>query len=305
MADECPPTTAVVFSCDDAYFFLARGLVMSLADVGYPSTDTKLFLIDIGCGPDALAWMKDHGVEILPFDPALIPQRVMAVIRSPQRAQVGRPWIPDMLPQFDHLIWLDCDLWLQNGDLIRHLKNSAREMPDAVTMAPGTSHYNTGLLVNIDRLLHMQHLWFGTCYEGDLANHAMTSLHFSSGVFGMRRSSPIWQQWRKELEHCYPRVAERFPNLLHLAEQIALNIAALQLGQYVRLDPLYNFHCNGGGAVRLPNGIVMTNLMLPPREIGVVHLANWSFLRKQYVSHQLLYRCGDYLSPAEMAMITQ
>ena len=106
MADERSSTTAFVFSCDDAYFFLARGLVMSLADFGYPNTDTRLILIDIGCGAEALAWMKDHGVEIVPFDPALIPQKVMAVIRSSQRAQVVRPWIPDLLPQFDHLIWL-------------------------------------------------------------------------------------------------------------------------------------------------------------------------------------------------------
>ena len=79
-------TTAIVFSCDENYFFLARGLVLSLADAGYPSADTKVVLIDIGCGPASQSWMKDHGVEIMPFNPALIPQNVMSVVTAVQRS---------------------------------------------------------------------------------------------------------------------------------------------------------------------------------------------------------------------------
>jgi hypothetical protein len=44
-------------------------------------------------------------------------------------------------------------------------------------------------------------------------------------------------------------------------------------------------------------------MMLPTREIGVVHLANWSIMREQYIAQKLLYRSGDYLTPAERARI--
>jgi hypothetical protein len=51
------------------------------------------------------------------------------------------------------------------------------------------------------------------------------------------------------------------------------------------------------------SGRVVTNLMLPPREIGVVHLANWSAMRQTYLEQDLLYRSGEYLSPTERARI--
>ena len=71
----------------------------------------------------------------------------------------------------------------------------------------------------------------------------------------------------------------------------------------VRLDPLYNFRCDVAGALRVASGRVVTNLMLPPREIGVVHLANWSAMRQSYLEQDLLYRSGEYLSPTERARI--
>jgi hypothetical protein len=300
-----PAATAIVFACDEAYVFLARGLVLSLADAGYPTGDTKVVLIDIGCGPASLSWMKERGVEVVPFDASLIPPAIMAVIKPVQRAQVVRPWLPALLPQYEHLIWLDCDLWLQNGELIAHLKAGAGIMPDAVMLAPGNSHYNASFYYALEHLLTMQRIWFESCYEPDLVKNIASSLHYSSGVFGMRRSSPVWALWAKEVEYLYPAVKERHADLLHLAEQIALNIVVFRTKLLVRLDPLFNFHCNVGGAMRTSSGRVVTNMMLPSREIGVLHLANWSVCRESYIEQKLLYRSGDYLTDAERAALTQ
>ena len=299
-------TTAIVFSCDEAYFFLARGLVLSLAEAGYPNGDTKLVLIDIGCGPASQSWMKDNGVEVMPFNPVLIPQNVMSVISAAQRAQVVRPWLPDLLPQFEYLICLDCDLWVQNGEFMIVMRAGAKMAPDAVVVAPGLSNYNLRFYVGIDQLLAMQRLWFESCYPPDLVNKISNALHYSSGVFGMRRTSPVWALWRQEIEFIYPAIATRTgrnKSLMHLAEQIALNVVIFRSGLFRRLDPLYNFHCNSGGAARAPNGRVVTVTMLPSREIGVIHLANWSAMYKNYFSRNLLYRSGDYLSPAERAAL--
>src|ERR1700733_9460788 len=79
--------TAIVFSCDEKYVPLAKGLVLSLADGGVPNADLSLVLIDIGCGPNSLTWMRDRGVEIVPFDPAPNAPAVLAVIKPHQRAQ--------------------------------------------------------------------------------------------------------------------------------------------------------------------------------------------------------------------------
>jgi len=299
------PATAIVFSCDEGYVFLARGLVLSLAAAGYPNGEFKLVLVDLGCGPESLAWMKDRGVEVVPLDPALIPQKIMAVITPTQRAMAMRPWLSELLPQFEHLIWLDCDTWLQNGDVIHCLRAGANAMPDAVTVAPGNSHYGMTFYTDIEHTLAMQRGWYSNCCEPAFAKQIAATLHYSGGVWGLRRSSPFWAHWRREIEHTYPTLAIRYPDLVHLAEQIALNIAIFKSGLVVRLDPLYNFHCNTGGAIRLPDGRVVTNMMLPPREIGVLHLANWKFLSQQYIELKLLYRGGEYLTPAEWAKLAR
>jgi hypothetical protein len=99
-------------------------------------------------------------------------------------------------------------------------------------------------------------------------------------------------------------MAARNESLMHLAAQIALNVVIVRNPLLiVRLDPLYNFDCSVTGAVRMPNGRVVTNLMLPPREIGVIRLADWVTMRRTYLETNLLYRSGDYLSPAERALI--
>lgn len=296
--------TAIVFSCDEGYFLLARGLVLSLAEAGYPNGDTRVVLIDIGCTPETVAWMKDRGVDVVSFDTALVPSKVMSVIKPVQRAQVIRPWLPDLLSQFDLFIWLDCDMWVQNGDLMNVIRAGAHIAADAVIVAPGNSHYNSTFYVELEHLFNMQRIWYESCYDAAFAKEAATKLHYSSGVFGMRRSSPVWALWRQEVEYLYPFLASRNIDLMHLAEQIALNVVIIRSGLLVRLDPLYNFHCNVAGAVRMANGRVVTNLMLPSREIGVIHLANWSIMRRYYMEMNLLYRSGEYLTPVERARIS-
>jgi hypothetical protein len=92
MATSNPSGAEIVFSGDEA--FLARALVMSLIDAGHPSADVRLVLIDIGCGRQTLAWMRNHGVEIVEIPLELIPASVTAVIRPVHRALVVRPFLP-------------------------------------------------------------------------------------------------------------------------------------------------------------------------------------------------------------------
>ena len=111
----------------------------------------------------------------------------------------------------------------------------------------------------------MQLTWYTSCYEPYVANKAASSLSYSSGVFGMRRTSPIWALWRQEVEFLYPAMSVRNEALMHLVPQIALNIVIVRNPLIVRLDPLYNFRCDVPGALRVGSGRVVTNLMMPPR----------------------------------------
>ena len=164
----------------------------------------------------------------LPFDPALIPQTIISVIKPAQRAQVVRPWLPELLPQFQHFVWLDSDTWVQNGEFMGHMIAGANVAPDSVMLAPAHSHYHAKVYLELHEILAMQLTWYTSCYEPYLANKAASSLSYSSGVFGMRRTSPVWALWRREAEFLYPAMWERNQKLMHLVEQIALNIVIVR-----------------------------------------------------------------------------
>ena len=299
MTTENPAGTAIVFACDEAYFFLARGLVLSLLEAGFADGDGDLVLIDIGCGPESLEWMKEHGVEVVEIPPGLVPATVEAVIRPAHRALVVRPHLPVLLPQFEHFIWLDCDVWVQDLNFMSAMLHGANVAPDAVMLAPGISHYNVRFYKNFQKMLQMQRNWYSVGYDPNFVEEMAAEIHMSAGVFAMRRGSPIWELWAREIEYLFPIVAQRNPPFLQLAEQMALNVVAYRSKDFIRLDPLFNFHCNSGGALRLPDGNVVTNTLLPPRKIGVVHLGGWSALRHLYIEQKLLYRSGEYLTDAE------
>jgi len=304
MTAEIPAGTAIVFACDEAYFLLARGLVLSLAEAGFSDRHGKLILIDIGCGAASLDWMRKSGVEVVQIPPGLIPASIEAVLRPVQRAQVVRPYLPALLPQFEHFVWFDCDVWVQNLHFLHVMWDGANSTPGAVMLAPGFSHYYT--LNNVDAILEMQRYWLSVGYKPKFAETIAVRPALCSGVFAMRRQSSIWELWAREIEYLFPIVAQQGdPVLLHVAEQTALNVVAYTTGNYIRLDPLYNFHCNGGGSLRLPGGKVVTATMLPAREIGVVHLGCWSHVgvARIYIEQNLLYRSGEYLTDAERERI--
>jgi hypothetical protein len=293
--------TAIVFSCDENYIPLAKGLVLSLRTFGFPRPGFDVVLIDIGCSPQSLDWMRMHDVKIDYFDPELVPDSVLSVINSAQRALIMRPWLPEIVEGYDLYIWLDADTWLQSDEPINVIYGAQSILPGRMFMAPGVSHYSTSIYDDLSEILGMQSLWYATSYKDDhLGGFFAKRLHYSSGVFGLARNSEFWNLWKEQIIATFPLVAARARPLLHMAELVAANYIVQRNGNLLaRLDPLYNFHCNSGGAMRIGNGDVSAIMIIPVRRICVVHLANWPFLNKHYMEGNLLYQSGAYLTDAE------
>lgn len=304
MPDISSPRSAIVLSCDENYVPLARGLVLSLAECGCPGERFDVVLIDIGCSEPSLDWMRSRGVRVVPFDSGCLPADVLDVIQPQQRAQVLRPWIPDLVTGYERYVWFDSDIWVQDGQVLSVLHAALDAVPDKILLAPGISHFNLRLYLDTQFLIDMQRRWFSACYEAPFAEETARKVHFCSGVFAMNRACTVWELWRREIAALYPKVAAHAPALLHMTEQIALNGVVRRHDLALPFDPLFNFHCNSGGMARDPrSGRVVTTFSVPSRDIGVLHLANWSFLKDQYIEAGLLYRKGDYITPEEWARI--
>ena len=295
---------AIIVSCDERYAFLLRGLILSLAEFGLPKSNLRIILIDIGCSQEMVAWLRGRDVDVIPFSASIIPKAVMDVIKPSQWAQVLRPWLPDIVPDCETLIWIDADIWFQTDEAFRLIETALLAAPESIVICPGVSHYGTLLYERLEFLKNMHMQWYGACCPPELVATLADRMHFSSGLFGMRRTNAVWKEWKRQIEHVYPIAVSRNINVIHLAEQTALNIILLMNPHIIiKLDPLLNFHCNGGGCFRDFDGKVKTSLMIPHREISAVHLANWSLLKDHYISSNLLYQAGNYLSHKEWTSI--
>ena len=295
------PRVAIVFSCDENYVPLAKGLVLSLRALGFPRPGFDVVLIDIGCNPLSLDWMRVHDVKVTQFEADLVPSAVLDVINPAQRALIMRPWLPEIIEDYSLYIWLDADTWLQSDEIINVIYGAQNILPGRMFMAPGVSHYSTSVYEDMTEILGMQTIWYNTSYRDDhLGAQFAKRLHYSSGVFGLARNSPFWELWKKEIVETFPLVAARARPLLHMAELVAANYIVQRDGNLLaRIDPRYNFHCNSGGAMRIGNGDVSAIMVIPVRRICVVHLANWPFLKQYYMDGNLLYQSGNYLTNDE------
>jgi hypothetical protein len=286
------PRTAVVFFTDDGYLHLAQGLVTSLRTHVATKHTFDLVCIDIGMAAEGKAWMAQAGVKVVAAQPELVPSVVRAVIAvKPHRiAQVLRPYLPQMLPDHDVIIHMDADTWVQNDDFYVGFQECLLEAPDRCVLAPAVSHYNYSFYSRIDEIVPMHNAWTFGLFERPMADALANGMFFSSGVFAMRRDCVVWALWAEELTRVY--VLGNIVNQanMHLHEQTALNSVVRQHGLATIVDPLFNFHCNSGGAMRCAKtDKVVAVLVSPRREISVVHLANWSILEENYRTGRLTF----------------
>jgi len=83
----------VVFSCDENYFPLARGLVLSIRAYNALPSGYGLAFIDLGCAPEHLQWLREHGVRVLPLDLNMLGPLANSSYGH-LRALVLRPFLP-------------------------------------------------------------------------------------------------------------------------------------------------------------------------------------------------------------------
>lgn len=84
--------SAIVFSTDETYAPLAKGLVLSVLAADSP--EFALRLVDIGCSRETLDWMRAHNVEIERFDRASYTPASKSNFAPYQDAQLCRPFLP-------------------------------------------------------------------------------------------------------------------------------------------------------------------------------------------------------------------
>ena len=298
-------STLIVYSCDEKYFPLAKGLVLSLVEKKVDRDGIGIAFIDIGCEPQSVAWLRHHRVIVIPTSQLTALEGVPPV-SGYHLAQVCRPFLPRLFPGAKSFIWLDSDLWVQSPEAIRLFAFLAERNPNKLFICPEW-HYAYALnyayaTLNSD-VIKFQVSNVGPCYQmaygQDIATALAVRPTLNTGVFAMAAGNPLWEMWAEEIRNLYARDYGADSGLMrHMAEQMALNYLALRTGCAVPVDPLFNFMCMWALPFRDDAGVV--RVPLPPNApIGIVHLSQWTPRRNSYFEHGLLFQRGNYLSDQE------
>lgn len=288
---------AFVLATDANYFFLAKGLVLSIDERMRSLFDC--FVVDIGLDAAARAWFAEHGVAVVRFDRKrhvyLLPEQHLPPYAD---AQLCRPFLREMLPGYDIYLWCDADFWFQSCDGMALFAELALRHQEQAVLCP-EHHYGLAFTRNPQSAVEAARLWYGEIFGQDAAEAFGHLPVLNSGFLALHRDSPIWALWAKEIQRGY-RKKKRHAFTWHVTEQMALNYVVYTHQLFVPVDPIYNYPCAASAVSLRDDGKVVVGY--PPYSlIRGVHLLSFQRYARSYFDDRLLYRQGAYLEPEELA----
>jgi hypothetical protein len=291
-----PCTTALVFATDETFAPLAKGLVLSTIA---HAAEFNLFLIDIGCSDETRRWMAKHDVRIVPFDRKRHLRKTPKVeLKRYQDAQLCRPYIPELIPDYDVYLWCDSDIWIQDISSLRIYRDIAIAQPDMVPISPLVDASYSYFYEDMSEFMRYSEFWYREAFGPTIASTYSNRAVLSSGLFAMHYSNPIWKAWASELEAIFQRPFSNH-DALHLSEQVALNYLLYARKRFSPVGATHNYNCHIGRVRRLADERVVIDNP-PHRTIGVVHLTYSSKMIGRYIDEGLLFDRGRYLSEEEL-----
>ena len=297
--------TAVVFSCDENFFGLAKGLVLSLRQERSDLSPKNIYFLDIGASNNTLQWLEAQGVSVIrDVKKFCLPEQVSEAGRTYRVAQLLRPELPRIIAGYDYYMWIDSDVWLQDLSSLKVFRSAAETKHGAAVVVPTIDCTYGILLEDCTRFTTYAQEWYEPLYGPAIAKEFSRKTIFNSGMFCMAASSQLWDAWRHELGKVrYGEIKNDFSK--HLAEQTCFNYLLHTTKNYSVLDATFNYNLHLGCARRNPDTGKVTTIQEIEREILVVHLTYSSKFIARYLNEGLLFEAGDYLLESERQTLLQ
>jgi hypothetical protein len=284
----------IILSCDAAFFPLAQGTILSLQQQGYPNAQTSLAFLDIGLTPEQNAWCQAQGCWVKTFAEAGVASLLPQNIKNYNKAQNCRPLLPKIFPGADVYMWVDTDIWFQTPQGVQRFLDDAAKYNPAIIIVP-TVDMNYGMNygpleeTNMLRLLTYADSWMRDAYGDVISAKYMGRSLFSSGIFALSATSPMWQMWQTEIADIYTRDHTKHPYNIHYFEQAALNKVIYDTQLFIPLPSCYNYNAHFGGLYRDEASGLVQHAFPPCATIDVIHLTLSSRAMAHYFEQRLLF----------------
>ena len=268
---------AIVSLADENYFHLLEDLINSIKSFNQ-SKDLSICILDAGLSEEQKKKItgKVYSIKKAKWDIEVDQKKIRN--REWLKSQVCRPFLPNYFPEFDKIIWIDCDAWINSWVAIEHLINGSKDNKIAMC---NMSDRHTGRVLRVNWLfrslgiIKSQNLKHGLSsgYGVKESQFMGTEPHLNVGVFALNSQSPIWNIWQKNLKVSLKK------GRIFGSEQIALNYSVYIDKCEIELLPYY---CNwipfNNTTYWDEDRKLFVERYYPHNEIGIMHLAGGVFI---------------------------
>jgi hypothetical protein len=191
-----PHKAVVVSGCSSHYFHYLQDLLLSFFACG-AAQHYDFAVLDGGLEADQLEWLRRAGVRsvIQPEWP------ISGLEGQPEWYKVclGRPFFPQFFTDWEVIVYLDADTWLQTREALDAAVEGAWQ--DGFAACPMTDRCLWPLTVQTNVVFSMQ--WHRNCleqyYGPDIAQQFQLHPILSGSLFAGRRDAPHWAVWQQRL----------------------------------------------------------------------------------------------------------
>lgn len=260
------PGTIVVTAADGGYFSLLQDWLTSLKS--FPELSRlQICVLDAGLGEGHRAWISAQNAMTLQPDWDIDVSGRVANLPY-YKAMTARPFLPKYFPDFDVILWLDADIWVQDPSCIALYLAAAERHGFAIAPEIDRAYVSLFGEANDRRLL--QHAVYYSSFGRLVADRLIQFPTMSSGAFAARRNHPIWIAWQQA---CH-RAMQTGP--YKHSEQAALNFAIYNNNAAEQrphlLPALANWCCALALPMWDPERRKLVEPNMPHAPLGLVHL---------------------------------
>ena len=184
-----------------------------------------------------LAWLEKEGIRIKQ-DYSFLPHFSEFPLYA--YSQICRPFLKDLFPGYQVYMWVDADIRIVREDAFDAFLGQAMVFPDSICICQEVepAYICVNSAPHAKAYHEMKNARIKNLYDAKLLDKMAYYYSFNTGIWGMHRSSPLWEIFKQELMSVFKHSFD------HMREQDALNISLLRWGQEpVNLPATMNWLC--------------------------------------------------------------
>lgn len=260
--------TIIVTGGDAKYFPYIVGLIASIKRLNLKSTSVGV--IDGGFLAEQKEKLLAGNIKVIKpkWDSNYL--KLKASMKEYLLVNLYKSRLDELFPDYDIIIWLDGDTWLQTDRAITYLKQVALSGKLAVvSQASRLQQQHMALRKKWFWLAEPRSILFKNARRANLSKKLCWSLAarptLNAGVYALLKDAPHWQVWKNWQEKCRKR------GRLFSSDQLSMALTIYHDG--LPFEALPNI-CNYMGPWRYDTQReVFTDLYVPYEPVSVVHLA--------------------------------